>query len=103
MDKVNGSLPNSSCGDSGMSATVSVMAKKRKAAAPEPAPESAPTPTRPKTDAIRIDYDLAEMIRLMASKRRIDIADLISPLVRAIIEREYDQFLAELTTRKPPS
>lgn len=57
--------------------------------------EEAPRTTAA-TGVIRVDADLAKKIAMIAQGRDLDIADVVSPLIRATIEKEYNAFLDEL-------
>lgn len=55
--------------------------------------KSEPTADQPretaKTDTIRVHSEVAEMVTLVAIRRKISVADLISPVVAAFIQTEY--------------
>jgi hypothetical protein len=43
----------------------------------------------PKSEPIRVEPDLAKMATMIAIRRNVSVSDLVSPLLRPLIEAEY--------------
>ena len=54
------------------------------------------------TAPVRIEADLAEKINLVGRVFKKDVSDLLSPIVRAFIEREYAKAVKVLADRVSP-
>lgn len=77
-----------------MTTTMPAMARKKQPATDEP--------KKPATETVRIEADLAEMLTHIAIRRRKTVSEILSPQIRSLVERMYDEVLAEMRQLRKP-
>jgi predicted DNA binding CopG/RHH family protein len=60
-----------------------------------------PRKAKPETVTIRIDRELARIVRMLAAYRGLDVSDYLGPLLRPLVAREMKK--AGITVDEPPA